>query len=392
MRVIGSTNHAGLPERAEVVVVGGGIMGTSAAFHLAEAGVPDVLLLERGQLASGSTSRAAGGVRAQFSDALNIEIGRRSLEAFANFGTRPGWEIDFRRVGYLFVLSRDEDAAVFERSVRLQNELGVPSRMVSAAAARELSPLLHVDDVVAAAFSPSDGHVTPEAAVHGYAHAARALGARIATGWEVVDIETTGADITGVVTNAGTIACGTVICAAGAWSGACAEMVGVNLPVSPVRRRVMFTEAIEGLPDELPMTIDFATSFYFHREGQGLLVGMSHDADPIGFGFETNEDWVGALVDVAERRAPSIATVGMKGGWTGLYEMSPDHNAMIGESASVSRFLYATGFSGHGLLQGPAVGEILRDLYLGRAPFVDVAPLSAERFDVGAERPEFNVV
>ncbi len=381
-----------LPERAEVVVVGGGIMGTSVAFHLAEGGVPDVLLLERGQLASGSTSRAAGGVRAQFSDALNIELGRRSLEAFANFGARPGWEIDFKQVGYLFVLSRDEDAKVFERSVRLQNELGVPSRMVSAAEAKELSPLLDVGDVVAGAFSPSDGHVTPEAAVHGYAHAARALGAQIATGCEVLDIETTGADISAVVTNSGRVACGAVICAAGAWSGVCADMVGVNLPVSPVRRQVMFTEPIEGLPPELPMTIDFTTSFYFHREGQGLLVGMSHDADSVGFGFEPNEDWVGALVEAAERRAPSVAGVGMKGGWTGLYEMSPDHNAMIGESATVSRFLYTTGFSGHGFLQGPAVGEILRDLYLQREPFVDVTPLSAERFDIGTARPEFNVV
>lgn len=381
-----------LPERAGVVVIGGGIMGASAAFHLAEAGVTDVLLVERGQLASGSTSRAAGGVRAQFSDALNIEMARRSLEAWAEFGTRPGWEIDFRQVGYLFVLTRTEDAALFERSVRLQNELGVPSRMVSAEAAKKLSPLLEVDDVVAGSFSPSDGHVTPEAAVHGYAGAARALGARIITGCEVMDIETTGANITAVVTNAGRVACGAVICAAGAWSRACGEMVGVDLPVVPVRRQVMFTEPIQSLPAELPMTIDFTTSFYFHREGHGLLVGMSHDADPVTFGVETNEAWVAGLLEVAERRAPLIASVGMKGGWSGLYEMSPDHNAIIGESPSVSRFLYATGFSGHGLLQGPAVGEILRDLYLGREPFVDVAPLSARRFDVGAARPEFNVV
>jgi sarcosine oxidase subunit beta len=284
-----------------VVVIGGGIMGASAAFHLAEAGVPDVLLVERGQLASGSTSRAAGGVRAQFSDALNIEIARRSLEAWADFGTRPGWEIDFRQVGYLFLLTRPEDAALFERSVRLQNELGVPSRMVSALEAKRLSPLLEVGDVVAASFSPSDGHVTPEAAVHGYAGAARALGARIVTGCEVTDIEMTGADVSAVVTSAGRVACGAVICAAGAWSRACGEMVGVDLPVTPVRRQVMFTEPIESLPAELPMTIDFTTSFYFHREGPGLLVGMSHEDDPVSFGAETNDAWAAGLLEAADR-------------------------------------------------------------------------------------------
>jgi sarcosine oxidase subunit beta len=382
----------GVPKQAEVVIVGGGIMGASAAFHLAEAGVRGVLLLERGQLASGSTSRAAGGVRAQFSDALNIELARRSLDAFTAFGTRPGWEIDFRQVGYLFVLTRPEDQELFEQSVRLQNELGVPSRMVSADEAKELSPLLEVGDVVAGAFSPSDGHVTPEAAVQGYANAARALGAQIRTGCELLGIESSGGEITAVATSRGTVSCGTVICAAGAWSRACAAMAGVDLPVTPVRRRLVFTEPISTLPAELPMTIDFTTSFYFHREGPGLLVGMSHEADAIGFEHRPNDDWEPALLEIAERRAPLVASVGIKGGWSGFYETTPDHNALIGESSHVSRFLYATGFSGHGFLQGPAVGEILRDLYLGREPFVDVSPLSASRFEDGASRPELNIV
>jgi sarcosine oxidase subunit beta len=374
-----------------VVIIGGGVMGTSAAFHLAEAGV-DVVLLERAQLGSGSTSRAAGGVRAQFSDALNIQIAQRSLAAFTAFGARPGWEIDLKRSGYLFVLSREADVAEFEASVELQNRHGVPSRLVGADEARALCPLLAGDDILAASFSPEDGHATPEAVVQGYAFAARALGAHLRVGCEATGIDITGDRVTAVRTTDGVIATGVVICAAGAWSRACGEMVGVPLPVTPVRRQVLFTEPMDGLPPDLPFTIDFASSFYFHREGPGLLMGMSHAGEQPGFALETTDDWVPDLLKVASRRAPRIAEAGIKGGWAGLYEVTPDHNAIIGESERVSRFLYATGFSGHGFLQGPAVGEILRDLVLERPPFVDIAPLSVERFSDAMLRPEYNIV
>jgi sarcosine oxidase subunit beta len=385
------TRLAALPAAASVVIVGGGVIGTSAAFHLAEAGV-DVVLLEREQLGSGSTCRAAGGVRAQFSDALNIEIAQRSLRAFRDFARRPGWEIDFKQVGYLFVLTRESDVAEFERNVELQNDYGVPSRILSPAQARELCPLLAGDDILAAAFSAEDGHLTPEAVVQGYAYGARALGAHIRVGCEVLDISSSGGEITEVVTTHGAIRTGTVVCAAGAWSRSCGEMVGVELPVTPLRRQVLFTEPISDLSPQLPMTIDFASSFYFHREGPGVLLGMSDPEEKPGFVTETSDDWIPRLIEIASRRAPRIADAGIRGGWAGLYEMTPDHNAIIGEASGASRFLYATGFSGHGFLQGPAVGEIVRDLVLGMPPPVDVGPLGVERFDAAALRPEFNVV
>ncbi|WP_407655953.1 NAD(P)/FAD-dependent oxidoreductase [Capillimicrobium parvum] len=380
-----------MPAAADVVVVGGGVMGTSIAFHLAEAGA-GVVLCERGELASGSTSRAAGGVRAQFSDALNVQIGARSLAAFRDFGRRPGWEIDFRPVGYLFVLTTPEEVAAFEAAIALQHEHGVPSRLVTASEARDLSPLLEVGDVLAGAFSPQDGHATPEAVVQGYAAGARALGAHVAVGCEVREIVVRGGEIREVVTQRGRVATGTVVCAAGAWSQSSGALAGVDLPVVPLRRQVLFTEPMDGLPGEIPMTIDFATGFYFHREGPGLLMGMADPAETPGFKLETTDDWIGPLLEVAQRRAPRIATAGIRGGWAGLYEVTPDHNALIGEARSVSRFLYATGFSGHGFLQGPAVGEIVRDLVVGRPPFADVAPLSAERFAGRELRPEFHVV
>jgi sarcosine oxidase subunit beta len=380
-----------LRDSATVVVIGGGVIGASVAFHLAEAGV-EVVLLERGELGSGSTSRAAGGVRAQFSDALNVKIGQRSLGAFRDFARRPGWEIDLEQVGYLFVLSRESDVTAFERSVALQNELGVPSRIVSAAEVRELCPLLAGEDILAGAFSPDDGHATPEAVVQGYAFGARSHGAHIYTGCEVTGIVADAGEIAAVRTSAGTVATGTVVCTAGAWSARVGAMAGVALPVTPLRRQVLFTEPMPGLPPRLPMTIDFATSFYFHREGPGLLFGMSDPDESPGFDVGTTDRWIPGLMEVVGRRAPRIADAGIRGGWAGLYEETPDHNAIIGECPAVGRFLYATGFSGHGFLQGPAVGELVRDLVLRRSSFIDVAPFSADRFDAAALRPEFNIV
>lgn len=382
----------GLPRRAGVVVVGGGVIGTSIAFHLAEAGVPDVVLIERDELGAGSTSKAAGGVRAQFSDALNIELGARSLRAFADFGDRPGQEIDFRRVGYLFLLSRPEDVAAFERSVALQNRLGVPSHLLDPGEAGRLSPPVDTDGLLAAAFCPDDGLATPEAVVQGYAAGARRLGAHIETGCELLDVRLRGEAIEAAVTSKGAVETPALVCAAGAWSRRVGAMVGVDLPVTPYRRQVLVTEAVPGLPERLPMTIDFASSFYFHREGRGLLMGMSLDDEPAGFNLDHDDAWIPRLAEVVARRTPSLAEVGVAGGWAGLYEVTPDHNALIGEAPRPSRLLYATGFSGHGFLQGPAVGEVVRDLFLGRRPAVDVAPLAADRFQRGTGRPELNVV
>lgn len=382
--------------QAEVVIVGGGVMGTSIAFHLAEAGVRDVVLVERDELGSGSTCKAAGGVRAQFSDEVNIRLGARSLEAFDRFAQRPGQEIDLHRVGYLFLLSKPEDVEAFEQSVALQNELGVPSRMISPAEAKELSPLIETGGLLAAAFSPDDGHCTPESVVLGYATAARRHGAQILTHCELLGVETTSTgDIAAVKTSQGRIETGTVICTAGAWSTAVGEMAGVDLPVTPLRRQIVFTEPMPGLhdlPRPVPMTIDFSTTFYFHGEGRGLMIGMSDPDERPGFRLDRDDAWMAGLGEAMAVRAPSLLDVGLTTGWAGLYEVSPDHNALIGEAPGVSRFLYATGFSGHGFLMGPAVGEVIRDLYLGREPFVDVSPLDARRLEGDRLRPEINLV
>jgi sarcosine oxidase, subunit beta len=381
-----------LPRRARVLIVGGGVMGTSIAFHLAEAGVDNVVLLESAALGSGSTCKAAGGVRAQFSDRINVELGKRSLTAFRHFAERPGGEIDLHEVGYLFLLDDPASLAVFEQSVAMQNELGVPSRIISPAEAAALSPLIDPAGLLAAAYSPADGHCTPESVVLGYATAARRHGARLVPHCPVLGIAARAGDGFDVRTAAGPIIAGTVICAAGAWSRAVGRWAGVDLPVTPLRRQLVVTEPVAGLPARLPMTIDVTSTLYFHAEGRGLLVGMSDPEERPGFRLDWSSEWLPKLSEAMSRRAPRLMDYGVASGWAGLYEVTPDHNALIGEASAGGRFLYATGFSGHGFLMAPAVGEVIRDMYLGVPPPVDVAPLTASRFTASRGRPELNIV
>ncbi len=377
---------------ASVVIIGGGVIGTSIAFHLAETGTSDIVLIEAEQLGGGSTSKAAGGVRLQFSDEVNIELALRSMVAFEDFSKRPGGEIGLRQVGYLMLLTDLTDVETFTRSVALQNDMGVPSRMLSAAAAGTLAPLVDVHDVLAASFCGRDGHADPGAVVRGYATAARALGVEIRTGCRVTSIGRDGGTIVSVDTDRGRIETDTVVCAAGPWSGGVAELAGVQLPVVPVRRPIWYTEPMAGVPRDHPFTIDFSTGFYFHDQGPGLLFGMADPEQPPGFDVEIRSDWLEVVGSVAARRVPRLGDVGIAGGWTGFYETTPDHNALIGESGHLSRFFYATGFSGHGFLLGPAVGEVVRDLVLGRAPVVDVSAFTVERFHSATERPEHNII
>lgn len=386
-----------LPAEASVVVIGGGSMGTSIAFHLAEAGVGDVLLLEQDELGSGSTCKAAGGVRAQFSDPVNIDLGRRGLTAFEEFPNRPGQQIDLRQPGYLFLLTSDEQVTVYEESVALQNERGVPTRMVTPEEIHRLNPTVELDGVLAGSFHARDGYCSPESVTLGYASGARRHGALLRTHVTVTGIETSGGEVTGVRTDAGTVRTPTVVCAAGAWSKEIGRMAGVDLPVEPLRRQILITEPLpsalaDAVTHETPMTIDAASTFYFHREGPGILLGMSYREEEPGFRWNYSEDWLPDLMTAIDRVAPALLDIGIAHRWVGMYEVTPDQNALLGEAADQSRFLYACGFSGHGFLQSPAVGEVMRDLYLDRTPPVDVSGFDASRFRAGRSRGEVNIV
>jgi len=354
-------------------------MGASAVFHLTRLGITDVVLLERDTLAAGSTSKSAGGIRAQFADELNIRIARRSIAEFSAFEGLTGAAIDFEQSGYLFLLDREEDAERFRTALALQASLGVPSREITVDEALAIVPQLGVDGLVAATWCAEDGRATPEAVVAGYADAARRAGARVRQGEPVERIEVRAGQIEAVVTAKSRITTGAVVCTAGVWSREIGALAGLEIPVEGQRRHMWYTPERGGLPSPLPLTVDFTTSFYVHGEGPGLAFGGREES----------------LEDVAEhaaRRLPVLTELPIQSSWSGFYEMSPDHNAIVGEAAEPSRFLYATGFSGHGFQQAPAVGEHLAELVAGRTPALDLSPFALERFARGEIRQEAFVI
>jgi sarcosine oxidase subunit beta len=351
------------------VIIGGGALGAAAAFHLRRLGVDDVVLVERDVLASGSTSKSAGGIRAQFADELNIRIALRSLEEFEAMAD----EIDLRQDGYLFLLDSEDDLKGFREAVELQQSFGIPTRLLTPAEAAAIVPQLVVDDLVAATFCPRDGHATPESVVQWYA---RESGARVLQSCAATGIDVRDGVVHGVETTRGLIATDCVVCCAGAWSAEVAAFAGVELPVEGLARWMWFTPQDGGLPEHVPLTIDFSSGFYFHREGPGLA-----------FGGRTDD-----VSEEAVRRLPVLGDLPVQSSWWGYYDVSPDWNALVGEAPDVSRFLYATGFSGHGFQQAPAVGEHIAELVVGATPTLDLSPFSAARFAEGVARPEHFVV
>ena len=356
-------------DSAEVVVIGGGAMGASVAWHLRELGITDVVLLERDSLASGSTSKSAGGIRAQFADELNIRIALRSLDEFERMEG-----IDLRQHGYLFLLDNEADLVRFQDALALQHTFGVPSRELSVEEALEIVPQIDAEGLVAATFCDLDGYATPETVVQWYAR-----GIDVRQGCPAKAVEVSGGRVVAVDTPRGRIATETVVCCAGAWSAEVAATARVDIPVKGEPRWMFFTPEDGGLPERLPLTIDFTTSFYFHREGPGLVYGGKE---------QTLEE----LAEPAVRRLPTLLDLPVQSSWWGYYEVSPDHNAIVGEAEEPSRFLYATGFSGHGFQQAPAVGEHLAELIAGREPTLDLSAFSLDRFARGESRPETFVV
>ncbi len=351
----------------DVVVIGGGCVGASVAHHLAETGCTDVVLLEAGTLGCGSTSKAAGGIRMQHADPLNTRLARRSLDEFTNFAQLTGSEIDFKQVGYLFLIDSLADLELFAAAGAMQRDLGIPVEQLDPAAARDLVPQLDIDGLVGASFCALDGYATPEAVVQGYAASARRRGVRTRQGTAVSRVVVEQGRVVGVECGEERISAPVVVCAAGTGSVAVAASAGVDLPVSAQSRRIFFSAQSGGVPDSIPLTVDFSSSFYFHREGPGLIFA--------GREFEPED-----LMEPALRRLPVLGDLPITSSWYGDYEMSPDHNGMVGGCKDVAGFYYAAGFSGHGFMLSPAVGEHVAELVTGRAPTIDLTALSADRF------------
>lgn len=366
-------------ERADVVVIGGGVMGAAALRYLAELGCRRPLLLERETLASGSTGHCAGGVRTLFSDELNVRIGLESIRRLQRFEEELGEQLDLSLGGYLFLLDNEADVGRFRADLVHQAAHGIETRILTPSEAQEVVPQIAVDDLCGAVFNPVAGVVTPDLVVQGCARRASRLGARIEQSCAVEQIVVEGGRVTGVRTARGRVDTECVILTAGIWSRELAATAGFDLPVEPERRYMYITEQAPDFPELLPLTIDFSTSFYFHREGSAILFGG-------------REQSLEELAPQAARRLPALADLEVRHTISGFYEMSPDHNALIGSAAEPAGLIYATGFSGHGFQQGLVVGEHLAELALAREPTFELSHLDVTRFAHGTARAELNVV
>jgi sarcosine oxidase, subunit beta len=379
-------------ETADAVIAGGGVVGCSLAYQLARRGL-DVVLVERDELGSQSTARCAGGVRQQFSSETNVRLQRLAVRQLLAFHQETGGHADFRQIGYLFLLTRPDQEADFRNLLRGWHRLGLTeAQWVDAVAARELVPVLAVDDVLGGTFCPSDGLASPADVTAGYAAAARRHGARLREHVAVTGIDVEAGRVREVRTTAGPISTPIVFDCAGAWSAEIGAMAGVDVPVRPYRRHVLVTDALPEVPRTTPMTVDFATSLYFHPEGDGVLIGMSDREEPSTFQTDVNWDFLERMVAAAARRAPALERAGVHTAWAGLYESTPDHQAILGPVRDVEGFWCACGFSGHGFMQAPAVGLVLAQLLLDGRSEVDVSRFAHDRFARGELVAERNVI
>jgi len=369
-----------LKKKAEVVIIGGGIMGLSTAYYLARAGCRDIVLVERDLLAQASTGLSVGGIRQQFSHPANIILSQKSIEVFENFQEEFGQDISFHQVGYLFLAQQDQTWKDFLAGVEQQKAYGVQVEICQPSEIEHRWPYLYVSDLKGGTLSPRDGYADPYLVAMGFAQAARKLGVSLEEKTEAVGIEIKEGRIRKIQTNRGAIYTHIVVNSAGAWAKEVAKMAGLDLPINPYRRQVFVTKAFPDITEPIPLVIDMDNSFYFRREGAGILMGKNDPEEPPS--FNTNLDWsrLEEVTAAAIHRVPILEKAEILKGWAGLYAVTPDSNPIIGALSEIEGFFCAAGFSGHGFQHGPAVGQILSEFILKRKTEFDLSPFTYGRF------------
>lgn len=381
-----------MSETVDVAIIGSGIVGSSVAYHLTEQGCTNVLVIEReAHQGKGSTGKSMGGVRAQFATPVNIQMSLYSIDFFSRFDEVIGYPADYRAHGYLFCATNEKHLQYLRANRERQLALGLNNvEEVSAEDIARFVPQLRVDDVLGGTFCPTDGFVDPHSVMMGFMLKARERGARLWLDTTVTGIESEGSDsdkrIRGINTTRGFVSTPVVVNAAGPWASSVAQMAGVDLPVEPLRRQLVPTEPFAGLPQRFPMVIDMSTGFHFRREGKGILLAWNDPEETPGFKTDFDPGFVEKILTRAADRVPCLidAAVNPRRAWAGLYEMTPDHHAIIGEAPGVKGLYFTNGFSGHGVMHSPASGRITADLILnGRSDLINVSELNLERFSEG---------
>jgi len=372
-----------LEKVADVVIIGGGIIGLSIAYHLGQRKAGKIVLLEKGQLGEGSTSRCVGGIRTQFSTEINIRFSLESLKTFDHFEEEFGVNPEFRKIGYLFLATTEQEVNTFKGNVILQKRFSIPVEWLEPDEIRRRYPYLKMDDILGGTFCLWDGYAGPSEVLSGFVSAAKRAGVMIYEGREVKEIEMDQGKVTGVRTSGGEISCPVVVNAGGPYASLIGEMAGIHVPVKPLRRQIFVTAPFDLAERVVPLTIDFHRGWYFRREVDGFLLSGPLDREP---SFNTNTNYE-AMVEASENaiyRVSALEKARIARGWAGLYEISPDNHAILGKVPCLEGFILANGFSGHGFQHSPAVGKVISELIIeGKATTIDISSLSIDRFERG---------
>jgi sarcosine oxidase, subunit beta len=368
------------PLTADVVIIGAGAIGCSIAYHLGLRGAKSVVVLEQESIGSGTTSKAAGGIRVQFPTEIEIKFSMESLQFFKRFQEDMGVNPHLRQVGYLFLLGSERDVEQYKRQIALQNQYGLDVRLLTPQDAKAVVPQLRVDDLLAAVYSPQDGYADPHTVVQGYATKAREYGVKILEQTEVTGIRAEGDRVVGVDTTSGPIDTRLVVNAAGPWAMRVAEMVGATVPVYPRRRHIFVTEPFGDFVNPSPLVIDRTSGFYCRTEGRSILMSPG-DAQEVQ-GYKVTIDWSMAeeTARKAVQRVPVLERAGIMSGWAGLRPLTPDEHAIIDYLPGIEGFLCAVGFCGHGFQHSPAAGRVVAEMILDGHPSFDISALSFARF------------
>ena len=383
-----------MAETADVVIIGGGIVGASIAYHLAEAGCPDVLVVERGvEQGLGSTGQATGGVRAQFSTRINIQMSLYSIDFFSHFEEATNCQSGYQPNGYLFVATSEQHLEYLKRARERQRAAGLETvEIVSRKDIGEMVPQLRTDDVFGGSYCPTDGLIEPLSVMRGFMQRAFERGVRLWLAAEVTGIEVEHGSVSGVRTTRGRISTRAVVNASGAWAAQVARLAGLELPVVPLRRQLVTARLSEDLPARLPMVIDMTDGFHFRRApvtetgATGVRMAWPDPLETPGFKTEFEQSFIEKISRRAAHRAPLLARAIVDESLcrAGLYEMTPDHHAIIGEAPGVRGLFLANGFSGHGVMHSPATGRLVSELILHKETrLLDIKPLGLERFAEG---------
>jgi sarcosine oxidase subunit beta len=381
-------------KKTEIVVIGGGVVGASVAFHLTERGANDVLILEReAEQGKGSTGKATGGVRAQFETEINIKMSQYSLDFFKK------WEFDceYEPRGYLFFATDENQFEYLKRNVEFQKSLGVKDvEIVDRKQIAEICPIINCEDIVGGTFGKNDGFINPLAVMKGFTKKALEIGAKIEFETKVLSIETSNGIVKLIETNKGRIECKNVVICTGAWAKNLAKTAGIDLPVEPQKRQIIWAKSEKTLPENLPMVIDIGSGFHFrtardfvdktaNTDNSEILFAYPDPNEQNSFDTNFNESFIEKVYERAKHRSPFLfeTKIIREKCRAGLYENTPDHHAILGRCA-VEGLYFANGFSGHGVMHSPATGRALSEIILdGKASFLDVSCLNFDRFAKG---------